>query len=508
MKKSLSQAIALATLVGAAASANAMNVNPDGQGSAFLMPLYTVDNGNVTTINVTNTTDKIKAVKVRFLEGMNSKEVLDFNLYLSPYDQWSAGITLDANGTPRILTQDTSCTVGAIPAAGQPFVTTAFRADTNEKAPAAYKTIGRAKVGHVELIEMGEIDPAAVLVTRTGTGPITAGYAIVHNTNAVKPNQPGDCSAVSDAFKNGLWASNTNASVTAPKGGLYATGAVLNVEGGWQSSYDAVALDNTASKIATAEVPRQFKPGSELPNFQNFNNEVAFKNGSTGTTGATSGVHAVQASVNAVSALLMKESIQNDYVVGAGLNAQTDLTITFPTKTFYVNGTVNADDVHAAAAPFGNRLGYGWNRNSGMACEAVTIRYWDNEENESVLDVGEFSPSEDAEDITLCHETNILSVAGSKVIGGEGFVRHNLDLKAGFNIGWLDIDFVQRASGAVSETYRAIPVTGTAPTTDFDMLGLPVIGFSTIVIQNGDVGGLMSNYAATYEHKATTSADF
>lgn len=504
MKKSLSQAIALATLVGAAASANAMNVNPDGQGEAFLMPLYTVDNGNVTTLNVTNTTDKIKAVKVRFLEGMNSKEVLDFNLYLSPYDQWSAAVGLDANGTPRIYTQDTSCTVGAIPQAGQPFVTTAYRADTNNNAPAAYKTIARSKVGHIELIEMGEVDPNADLVTRA-SGVVKAGYAIVHNTNPSKPNQPGDCSAVSDAFKTGLWASNTNQDVTAPKGGLYATGAVLNVEGGWQSSYDAVALDNTASGITP--LPRQFKPGSELPNFQNFNNNVAFKNGEKGTTAATAGT-SVTAPVNAVSALLMKESMQNDYVVGAGLNAQTDLTITFPTKTFYVNEALNTTtQIHDAAVPFGNRDHKGWNRNNGMACEAVTIRYWDNEENESVLDVGEFSPSEDAEDITLCHETNILSVAGSKVIGGEGFVRHNLDLKAGFNIGWLDVDFVTRdpLTGLSNEAYRVIPLTGT---TTPAMHGLPVIGFSTIVIQNGDVGGLMSNYAATYEHKATTSMDF
>lgn len=506
MKKSLSQAIALATLVGAAASANAMNVNPDGQGEAFLMPLYTVDNGNVTTLNVTNTTDKIKAVKVRFLEGMNSKEVLDFNLYLSPYDQWSAAVGLDANGTPRIYTQDTSCTVGAIPQAGQPFVTTAYRADTNTTAPAAYKTIARAKVGHIELIEMGEVDPTAVLVTRAGN-PITAGYAIVHNTNAQKVNQPGDCSAVSDAFKTGLWAANTNSQVGAPNGGLYATGAVLNVEGGWQSSYDAVALDNTAGQVLGSNVPRQFKPGSELPNFQNFSANVAFKNGEKGA--AVAGT-AVAAPVNAVSALLMKESIQNDYVVGAGLNAQTDLTITFPTKTFYVNGALNTTtQVHAAEQPFGNRQYLGWNRNTGMACEAVAIRYWDNEENESVLDVGEFSPSDDVEDITLCHETNILSVAGSKVIGGEGFVRHNLDLKAGFNIGWMDVDFVTRdASGANIEAYRSLTITPTSPSTLAKVDGLPAIGFSTIVIQNGDVGGLMSNYAATYEHKATTSADF
>lgn len=505
MKKSLSQAIALATLVGAAASANAMNVNPDGLGEAFLMPLYTVDNGNVTTLNVTNTTNKIKAVKVRFLEGMNSKEVLDFNLYLSPYDQWSAGVVLDANGAPRIFTQDTSCTVGAIPQAGQPFVTTAFRTDTNDKAPAAYKTIARAKVGHIELIEMGDVDPTAELVG-SGASAVRADAAIVHNPAT---NTPGNCAAVSAAFRaGGLWASSgTNTQVGAPTGGLYATGAILNVDGGWQSSYDAIALANTASEdgIGNKEA-RHYAPGNIQPNFSQFSDEVVFKNGVAATAGNANGV---AAPFNAVSALLMKESIQNDYVVGAGLNAQTDLTITFPTKTFYVNGavsTVNDEEVHAAAQPFGNRESRGWNRDRGMACEAVAIRYWDNEENESVLDVSEFSPSEEADDITLCHETNVLSISGSNVIGGEGFVKHNLDLKSNFNIGWIDIDFLTRNAGVSTEVYRTLSLVD-ADSENVDVFGLPAIGFSTIVIQNGDVGGLMSNYAATYEHKAVTSND-
>lgn len=95
MKKKLSQAIAVATLVGAAGAANAdMFVNGNGLGDVLLYPLYTADAGNDTYISVTNTTDKIKAVKVRMLEHKNSKEVLDFNLYLSPYDMWSVAITL------------------------------------------------------------------------------------------------------------------------------------------------------------------------------------------------------------------------------------------------------------------------------------------------------------------------------------------------------------------------------------------------------------------------------
>jgi hypothetical protein len=33
--------------------------------------------------------DRSKPVKVRFLEGYNSREVLDFDLYLTPHDVWT-----------------------------------------------------------------------------------------------------------------------------------------------------------------------------------------------------------------------------------------------------------------------------------------------------------------------------------------------------------------------------------------------------------------------------------
>ena len=44
-------------------------------------------------MSVVNTTASMKAVKVRFREGKNSAEVLDFNVFLSPFDVWTASIT-------------------------------------------------------------------------------------------------------------------------------------------------------------------------------------------------------------------------------------------------------------------------------------------------------------------------------------------------------------------------------------------------------------------------------
>ena len=60
-------------------------------------------------LSVVNSTASAKAVKVRFLEGRNSREVLDFNLYLSAKDVWTAAIIPTLLGA-GIFTDDKSCT--------------------------------------------------------------------------------------------------------------------------------------------------------------------------------------------------------------------------------------------------------------------------------------------------------------------------------------------------------------------------------------------------------------
>ena len=95
MKRTSMTAAILAGIAGVAGisnMANAVYLNPDGLGSVLIYPYYTVNGGNATLLSVVNTTNEGKAVKVRFLEAYNSREVLDFNLYLSPFDVWVAQV--------------------------------------------------------------------------------------------------------------------------------------------------------------------------------------------------------------------------------------------------------------------------------------------------------------------------------------------------------------------------------------------------------------------------------
>jgi hypothetical protein len=104
-RKNLTSAVlaGLAGVAGIAATAQAVNINPDGLGQVLIYPYYTVNGGNVTLLSVVNTTENAKAVKVRFNEGLNTREVLDFNLYLSPFDVWTAALFND-DGTPTMRT--------------------------------------------------------------------------------------------------------------------------------------------------------------------------------------------------------------------------------------------------------------------------------------------------------------------------------------------------------------------------------------------------------------------
>ena len=181
-RKNLTAAV-LAGLAGAAGivgSAQAVNINPDGLGQVLIYPYYTTNGGNQTLLSVVNTSEEAKAVKVRFMEGENSREVLDFNLYMSAYDVWTAAIYDDA-GTPTLITTDKSCTVPTISVeAFLPYRLTDSKSLDKDASgnlrydefdasgnlnPGFFDDISRAAEGHFEMIEMGTLmdgDEAAV----------------------------------------------------------------------------------------------------------------------------------------------------------------------------------------------------------------------------------------------------------------------------------------------------------------------------------------------------------
>lgn len=109
-----------AAVVGAVAttSTQAVQLAQDGLGDAAIFQYYTAQANWQTFFRVVNTDDDSGvAVKFRFREAANSREVLDFVVFLSPGDVWTAWTGANVNGNgPGIKTNDTSC---LYPAPGQ-----------------------------------------------------------------------------------------------------------------------------------------------------------------------------------------------------------------------------------------------------------------------------------------------------------------------------------------------------------------------------------------------------
>ena len=129
MKKNV-LALSIAAMVGGlgfagAASAQSFQVNESGTGHILVVPYYTAQNGNMSVFHLTNTdTIRGKAVKVRFRGASNSDDVLDFQVFMSPGDVWTAAVTADAAGKAQLVTADNTCTLPAIAKSTPvPFVT-------------------------------------------------------------------------------------------------------------------------------------------------------------------------------------------------------------------------------------------------------------------------------------------------------------------------------------------------------------------------------------------------
>ena len=117
-KVAISVVTGILGLAGVMTSAQAVHVNQDGTGQVLLFPYYNANDGYVTNVNLVNSTDQTKAVKIRFREGKSSNDVLDFNIYMSPEDIWTGSVKAGDDGKGNMVgtlsTSDRTCTLPAL----------------------------------------------------------------------------------------------------------------------------------------------------------------------------------------------------------------------------------------------------------------------------------------------------------------------------------------------------------------------------------------------------------
>jgi len=102
-----------AAVASVAAGAVAQQVSRTETGDLAIVPYYTVKDGVNTGLHIINTTDSTQVVKVRLRRGTDSKDALDFNVVMSPRDEWTANIGAGGDTGVQVTTNDTSCTVPA-----------------------------------------------------------------------------------------------------------------------------------------------------------------------------------------------------------------------------------------------------------------------------------------------------------------------------------------------------------------------------------------------------------
>lgn len=517
-KNALTNAViaGVAGIAGIASIAQAVNLNPDGMGEVLIYPYYTVNGGNQTLVSVVNTTDQGKAVKVRFLEGRNSREVLDFNLYLSPFDVWTAALfSLSDTGPGNLVTNDNSCTAPrlkgntSLPALGNgaryvDFKNYQYIGSNNDSGP---DTLARTREGHFEMIEMG-------VVANLTRGSLTA---ITHGANGI----PANCLQIQSAWTNGApavsyWTANDSVDMGPPTGGLFGSASIVDTLNGTLMSYNADAIDDFSV------VEQHTSPGSLLPNLASAVTDVGagevtaivFSNGglvsatypisSTGQTSGESG-----SAIDAVSAVFASDAIYNEFVTSPSVGGASEWVITFPTKSFYVDRPSEP-----ALAPF-PRL-FPRTGEEGVAPVDVELRVFDREEgpggqlgcsdpdNNDCLPFSPQPPEQTVDTPQLLWETNVLTFNQGATPGGSAILGSTLTANVQANDlgvfdGWMRLGLYSTDGVGSLPTHvsRQDQAGG-------NFYGLPVTGFWALSVTNSAVTpGILSNYSGLYRHRSS-----
>jgi len=275
----LHKALAMAVVLGGASlgllapPAGAVQLSQQNIGDALIFPYYTVREGWSTVMNLINTSPQVLAVKLRFHESRNSRDVLDFIVLLSPFDRFSGTVIYDeATGArftpagwtvapdPNVLPETTCIVAGngegrpifdlasarvAQPAtASIPFSRSSYTASSFDGGP---ETFDRLREGYVEAIVMGHASSATTAI----------GAAVTH---AAPLGAPPGCLAAYNAFRRaGILA--TAQQFGEPINALKGSYSLLNSGRGVQAQGSAVALANFVAVTADDNVPAPARLG-------------------------------------------------------------------------------------------------------------------------------------------------------------------------------------------------------------------------------------------------------
>lgn len=461
--------------------ATAVTLDPRGLGQALIYPYYTVNAGQDTLVSVVNAGDAGKAVRVRFLEGYNQRDVLDFDLFLAPHDVWTGTVTADAAGGARLVSRDHSCTLPALPPVGVAFLTGGYAGATPDRGPTG---IERTREGSVQLIALGDVV----------AGSATAGR-IAHDVS--DDGKPAGCSEITTT--------NVAGDLGVPGDDLFGAGAIVNVGVGTYYPYNAGALSGFTSYVL-------YMPSVDGPDLRSANSQEATHGNARAYVNVGKRVLALDYArgEDAVSAVFMAHSLQNEYLDASGIGAATDWVVTFPTKQYYVDGAFHP----VSNAPFDEPF-------SAPGHSDVTLQadFFDQEQRAFATHAppdgcGFICPA--SPPLALSYAVNVVRVLprhtapqASEVFGSTlstvllpfAFPQGE-DLPPVFDAGWVDLDLDGDArvlaGGQRESDGRAVTLHG-----------LPVTGFMAYSVVNAYAQpGKLANYSGVFPYRSRASCTF
>ena len=507
-------------IIGVASASEA--VLESGVGHKLFLPYFTTQNGNATLINITNT-DAVngKAVKVRFRSGVDSDDIFDFQVFLSPSDVWTAAVTQAADGTSQLSTSDKSCTLPT--SVNQEFVT-ARLAPYTDAGSVTHGVAEQTREGYIEIFNMGDIPK--LLPGTTNANPL---YTATKHVAGVPP-----CTG---ATLLGIEA----------VGGVVTAPAVTNAA--HSTTYGAATYTTTQELIAPSatlmgdyviiNVPKTLTYSGAMPAIKASTQTMIAYSGQTGTgrtahhsvaapgtlfptlaltedgvllNGALNGVLTAdydfpdmstpyepavavlpREEAQNLSLALMHTGIMNEFMTDPAVSGATDWVISLPTRRYHVAGrdvdygtagdgkgypaTVSIDgfvggptDLFAAGFTV-----YAANGRSACVKTGSAPSYFDREETGAAGGGAVISPGVPTT-YSLCGEVNVLSWnnsgATSSTLGATLILANSS--AAGVNLGW-----------------------GIAP-----LAILPVLGEAFEKANNPAASaGVSGNYGANFKHR-------
>ena len=523
--------------------ATSLQVSQGGIGHSLIVPYFNAQNGNMTVLHVVNTdTANGKAVKVRFRGALNSDDILDFQVFMSPGDVWTAAVTAGADGVAQIQSADNTCTV---PALGnntpQAFATN--RLDPNKSD--AEKANG-TREGYVEIFNMADIPSDKLYTVGTTANTNSALFTAIKHVNAVAPcsvaGSPAEATLFGVALTNyTAEADAANAGFNTPTGGLMGDWYIINVPETttFSGASTAVVADGRGNFVHFPQIDT----GVAAAAIDAFTADPLLRTDALKTDGTAFGATPALAAgyydlpdmstpylaadignpkaqaVKLTSALAVT-SVTNQYANDESITAKTDWVFSMPTRRYSVaanyaaiSGTTPANDSNTsyrlfsdlivgvtpdAAATLQDEWFFAANTpvstdGKGNICvKADAQKFWDREETTPGASTPGpvFSPRTPgvAAVVSLCGEASVLAFKdlGNSVLASS--VARSTITSGTYTNGW-----------GVVTTANDIGAPGAGV-----VEGLPLMGASFIKLSNPQVApGLSGTYGITWPHRFT-----